>query len=274
LISALKWGYLYQGQWYTWQKQHRGTPTFGLHPAAFITFIQNHDQIANSANGLRCHRLTSPGRYRAITALMLLGPGTPMLFQGQEFAASSPFFYFADHNEELSRRIRQGRAEFLRQFPSIASPALQSRLPDPGDPRTFERSRLDLAERHRHTEAYLLHRDLLRLRREDPVLRNQRPGGFDGAVLGLHAFVLRFFAEDGEDRLLLVNLGRDLALVPASEPLLAPPQGLRWETLWSSEAPDYGGTGTPPMPEHGPWRLIGEAAVLMQPRSAEEVSHA
>jgi maltooligosyltrehalose trehalohydrolase len=197
-----------------------------------------------------------------------------MLFQGQEFAASSPFFYFADHHEELSRRIRQGRAEFLSQFPSIASPEVQSRLPDPGDIRTFERSRLDLTERHQHAEAYRLHRDLLRLRREDPVLQSQRPGGIDGAVLGSHAFVLRFFARDGEDRLLLVNLGRDLTLVPASEPLLAPPQGLRWEILWCSEAPGYGGAGTPPMAEHGPWRLIGEAAMLMHPRPAEEASYA
>jgi maltooligosyltrehalose trehalohydrolase len=102
-ISAIKWGYLYQGQWYTWQKQCRGTPGFGLQPATFVTFLQNHDQVANSARGLRCHVLTSPGRYKAMTALMLLGPGTPMLFQGQEFAASSPFFYFADHQQELAK---------------------------------------------------------------------------------------------------------------------------------------------------------------------------
>ena len=174
-ISALKWGYLYQGQWYTWQKQRRGTPTFGLKPATFVTFLQNHDQIANSGTGLRCHQLTSPGRYRAMTALMLLGPGTPMLFQGQEFAASSPFFYFADHNAELAPLVRRGRAEFLSQFPSLACPAMQSRLPDPGDPRTFEQSKLDFSERQQHAETYALHRDLLKLRRQDPVLREPTP---------------------------------------------------------------------------------------------------
>jgi maltooligosyltrehalose trehalohydrolase len=273
-ISACKWGYLYQGQWYTWQAQRRGSPTFGLKPAAFVTFIQNHDQISNSGGGLRCHQLTSPGRYRAMTALMLLGPGTPMLFQGQEFAASSPFFYFADHNAELSPLIRRGRAEFLSQFPSVASPEMQSRLPDPGDPHTFERCRLDLAERHRHQEAYALHRDLLRLRREDPVLRSQRPHGVDGAVLGSHAFVLRFFTEDGQDRLLIVNLGRDLLLEPAPEPLLAPPEGTRWQMLWSSEDPRYGGFGTPPMDDDGGWRVPGEAAVVLGPRPVEELSDA
>ena len=102
-ISAAKWGYLFQGQWYKHHKQRRGTPCLDLKPQAFVTFMQNHDQIANSAAGLRCHMLTSPGRYRAMTALMLLGPGTPMLFQGQEFAASSPFYYFADHEQGIGR---------------------------------------------------------------------------------------------------------------------------------------------------------------------------
>ena len=78
--------YLYQGQWYKWQKKRRGTPTFGIAPESFVIFIQNHDQIANSGKGLRCHVMSGPGLYRAMTALMLLSPGTPMLFQGQEFA--------------------------------------------------------------------------------------------------------------------------------------------------------------------------------------------
>lgn len=90
LLSSVKHGFLYQGQYYTWQKQRRGTPVLGLGPHRFIVFIQNHDQIANSARGLRLHELESPGRYRAITALLLLAPGNPMLFQGQEFAASAP----------------------------------------------------------------------------------------------------------------------------------------------------------------------------------------
>ena len=89
-ISAVKYGFLFQGQRYKWQRNRRGTPAWGLPPAQFVTFIQNHDQIANSARGERVHRLASPGNLRAMTALLLLGPNTPMLFQGQEFAASSP----------------------------------------------------------------------------------------------------------------------------------------------------------------------------------------
>ncbi len=84
------------------------------------TFIQNHDQIANSGRGERCHLLTSPGHYRAITALLLLAPGTPLLFQGQEFASSNPFLYFADFEGELKRLVREGRKRSLAQFRSLA----------------------------------------------------------------------------------------------------------------------------------------------------------
>src|SRR5262249_19456637 len=96
VISAAKHGYLYQGQWYEWQKKNRGTPGIELPPAAFVNYIQNHDQIANSIHGDRAHVLASAGCYRAMTALLLLSPQTPMLFQGQEFASSRPFCFFSD----------------------------------------------------------------------------------------------------------------------------------------------------------------------------------
>jgi maltooligosyltrehalose trehalohydrolase len=269
LISAVKWGYLYQGQHYSWQKHRRGTPTLGILPAGFINYIQNHDQIANSGLGLRLHRLSSPGRYRAMTALMLLAPGTPMLFQGQEFASSSPFLYFADHQPELAAKVRKGRAEFLRQFRSMATPEMQQLLPDPGDRQTFERCKLDLSERERHAELYALHCDLLRLRKEDAAFNSHRAGTFDGAVLGPEAFLLRFFNEKSGDRLLLVNLGADLHLRTAPEPLLAPPEKQHWEILWSSENPRYGGSGTPAVETDEGWRIPGHAAVVLFPQPLE-----
>jgi maltooligosyltrehalose trehalohydrolase len=264
-ISAAKYGYLYQGQRYKWQKKRRGSPSFDTEPAAFVTFIQNHDQVANSAAGKRIHQLTSPGKLRAVTALMLLGPGTPMLFQGQEFAASGPFLYFADHTPELARQIRDGRAEFLAQFPSLATPELQRSFADPGDPGTFERSKLDHSEREKHREIYALHCDLLTLRRDDPVFRAQEPRGLDGAVLSPQAFLLRFFGDKASDRLLLVNLGVDLHLDPAPEPLLAPPADSEWAVLWSSEDLRYGGTGTPALDTDQGWRIPGHAAVVLKP---------
>lgn len=269
-ISAAKYGYLFQGQWYSWQRQRRGTPTSGVPTMPYVNFIQNHDQIANSGRGKRAHHITSPGRHRAITALMLLMPGTPMLFQGQEFSATSPFFYFGDHKPELRKLVRDGRFAFLRQFPSVACAEMNSYLADPSDPRVFEACKLDLSEREKHAEAYALHRDLLRVRREDRVLSAAAPL-LDGAVLAESAFLLRWFLECGSkaaavqnDRLLIVNLGPQFALHPASEPLLAPPEDCRWTTRWSSEDPRYGGSGLPPLDLAG-WRIPAECAVLMHP---------
>jgi maltooligosyltrehalose trehalohydrolase len=263
LISSVKRGFLYQGQRYLWQKKRRGTRTTGAPPTAFVHFLTNHDQIANNG-GQRLWQLTSPGRYRALTALLLLGPETPMLFQGQEFACSSPFHYFADHKPELARRVCQGRKEFMAQFPHLATPAMQERIPDPADPNTFERCKLNFSERQQHAAVYALHRDLLRLRREDAVFRASRAGGVDGAVLSPHAFVLRFFGEDGDDRLLLINLGTDLLLAPVPEPLLAPDSGRAWEVLWNSEDPSYGGDGAVAAERDDGWRLPGESAVVMK----------
>jgi maltooligosyltrehalose trehalohydrolase len=270
-VSAAKYGFLYQGQRYKWQRHRRGTPTYGLAPHAFVNFIQNHDQVANSARGLRAHLLTSPGRMRAMTALLLLLPSTPMLFMGQEFGSSAPFHYFADHADEgLAGKVRRGRAEFLTQFRSIATRATRARLPDPSAFETFERCKLDHAERDSHPEVYALHRDLLRLRREDAVFNAQEPRALDGAVLGPSAFVLRYFGAGGDDRLLVVNLGPDLNLNPAPEPLLAPPAGRVWRTAWSSEDYAYGGSGTPRLETKNNWCIPGESAVALAPADPAE----
>jgi maltooligosyltrehalose trehalohydrolase len=267
-ISAVKYGYLFQGQRYKWQRDRRGAPSLDLSPQAFVTFIQNHDQISNSARGERVHSLTSPGRFRAMTALVLLAPGTPMLFMGQEFAASAPFQYFADHEPDLASKVRAGRAEFLAQFRSVATRQVREQLADPADAETFERCKLDFSEREKNRGIYEMHRDLLRLRREDAVFSAQAPRGVDGAVLGDEAFLLRFFGEEGDDRLLLVNLGRDLNFDPAPEPLLAPPEGAIWTTLWSSEDYVYGGGGTPRLETKNNWCIPGHAAFAMRPARA------
>ena len=262
-VAAAKYGFLYQGQRYVWQRQRRGRLALDLAAESFVVFLQNHDQVPNSSAGRRLHTVTSPGRYRAMTAYMLLMPGLPMLFQGQEFAASTPFLYFADHHPGLAEAVRHGRGEFLAQFPSLADPELQPHFADPGAEETFRRCVLDFGERKRHAAAYALHRDLLALRRSDPVLA-RRPARIDGAAIGEYAWLLRFFAEDA-DRLLIVNLGRDLALAPMPEPLLAPLEDLAWQILWSSESPSYGGGGTPPLYRDGVLHIAGESALVLAP---------
>jgi maltooligosyltrehalose trehalohydrolase len=269
LISAARRGFLFQGQRYAWQRQPRGSSTRGVSPGAFVVFIENHDQVANTGDGARLHRKTTPGRLRAMTALLLLMPGTPMLFQGQEMASSSPFLYFADHNGDIARSVQDGRAAFLAQFPSLASPEMRSRLPAPGDPATFEKCKLNWNDVERNAEVVALHRDLLRLRRTEEAFRRQESGAVDGAVIGPETLVLRFDAEpDERSRVLIVNLGRDLHAPSFAEPLLAPPRGGSWKLLWSSEHPAYGGMGTaPPAAGDDGWRIPGHAAIVLAPDS-------
>ena len=270
LVSAVKWGFLYQGQYYAWQKKRRGQLALDLPATAFVQFLQNHDQVANSARGQRLHEQTSPGRLRALTALLLLAPATPLLFMGQEFAASARFLYFAAHGDELDRLIREGRQEFMTQFPNIASADGGKLLAPPAEEETFRRCKLDHDERSRNAHVVRLHRDLLRLRRADAVFSLQDSQRVHGAVLGSEAFLLRFVGRQDDDRLLLVNLGATLPLLPMPEPLLAPPAGCRWKLLWHSEHPDYGGCGmAEPDGEHS-WRLPAHALAVLAPHLLED----
>ncbi len=265
-IAAAKYGFLYQGQARSWRKALRGTPTTGIPPEVFVCFLENHDQIANTGTGERLRLQTSPARYRAMTALLLLGPWTPLLFQGQEFGASSPFLFFADIGDASVRdAIGRGRAEWLAPFLSLTQKEALQTVPAPEDPQVFVRCKLDFSERERNRELYDLHIDLLKLRREDSRVREQISGGVDGAVLGPASFVLRYFSSENDDRLLMVNFGDGQILKPAAEPLLAPPSGYRWETLWTSDSPRYGGAGAVAIASEEQWVLPAESAVALRP---------
>ena len=261
LISCAKYGFLYQGQYYAWQKKGRGTPAFDLPPSAFVTFLENHDQVANSVSGQRLHAASAPGRFRAMTAFLLLGPGTPLLFQGQEYNSSAPFLYFADHKAELQGPVTNGRREFLEQFSSLGDPDVPDVLASPVAADTFERSTLDPAEAERHADALALHTDLIALRRGDPVITGAAKR-IDGAVLAPEVLVLRYFGGAEGDRLLIVNLGSELELTPAPEPLLAAGPSGPWRLAWSSEAVRYGGHGTAPIDMAGDLRLPGQCALF------------
>ncbi len=288
-VSGAKRGFLFQGQRYGWQGEPRGTSSRGIAPWRFITFLENHDQVANTDTGARVRTRSHPGVYRAMTAFWLLIPGTPMFFQGQEYGATTQFLYFCDHKPELAGAVREGRKVFLRQFPSLASPDAQRVLADPAAEDTFERSKLDPSGANGqgvngqgvNRQLLALHEDLLRLRRADPVLGpvlglvpGPDPGpvpgpedgvALDGAVLSEDCFLLRFFSDDGDDRLLVVNFGRDLDLPHAPEPLLAPPTGQGWTLAWSSDDHRYGGGGAALPVTAAGWRIPGAAAVLLIP---------
>lgn len=260
LIASIKYGYLYQGQYYSWQKNVRGSfVTEDIHACQFVLYLQNHDQISNSLYGQRFLWGTADqGISRALTALLLLAPGTPMIFMGQEFGASSPFLFFTDHNADLAKAVYEGRKKFLSQFPSYGA-ALQE-VPDPNQESTFRMSHLKWEERRSNAHIYRLHADLLALRRNDAVFRLQKRNHVDGAVIGRDAFVLRYKGNKKEDRLLIVNLGPDMRFDPCPEPLLAPLTGCTWELIWAADDPLYGGRGVRSALQNNIWNIPGHTA--------------
>jgi maltooligosyltrehalose trehalohydrolase len=227
-------------------------------------FLQNHDQVANSLNGRRMQFYTSPGRYRAMTTMLLLAPATPLLFMGQEFASSKPFLYFANHEQELARLIREGRVASFHQFRCLRSPEMKLFFSDPGVVETFEACKLDWSEKQSNSEAYELHRDLIRLRRTDPVFSAQDAANIHGAVIAAEALALRYVGPHANDRLVIVNLGRDLFWSSSAYPLLAPPFGADWKLLFSTGDPKYGGPGVAAL-DTREWHIPGHAALVLRP---------
>jgi maltooligosyltrehalose trehalohydrolase len=265
-VSAIKRGFLYQGQLYPWQRNPRGSSTRGLPRSRFVHFLENHDQVANLGFGERLARVSDPATLRALTAVLLLAPELPLLFQGQECGATEPWQFFADHDDALRPSVRAGRARFMAQFPRLATPEAQAALADPGAEATFRACVLDPGRRRLGHPCVALHRDLLRLRRDDPAFTDPRPEALDGAVLSEHAFVLRCLQDDPRrDRLVLVNLGPTFAHPVTPEPLLAPPAGTGWRVVWSSEDPRYGGHGTPRPFDRVRLAIPARAAIVLAP---------
>jgi maltooligosyltrehalose trehalohydrolase len=256
-VSAAKWGFLYQGQCCSWRKQRRGSPALDAQPDNFVAFLQNHDQIANTMWGERVHSVTSAGRFRAMTAWLLLGPATPMLFQGQEFASSKPFLFFADHGPELAEAVRAGRLEFRKLFASAVAP-----MADPESEDTFRSCVLDWQDTSKHAWVLQMHRDLIALRHTDALIENTMRGSYDGAVLSGSAFLLRYFGSSG-GRLLIVNLASELSFDSIPEPLFAPPDGKEWQLRWSSEDPAYQGSGGVAEERDGRWTIPAESAMFL-----------
>jgi maltooligosyltrehalose trehalohydrolase len=189
-----------------------------------------------------------------------------MLFQGQETGSRKRWLFFVDHTPDLHEPIRKGRAAFEQQFPRLATREAQAALFDPCAESTFRACILDPEERRLDNPFVALHRDLLRLRREDPAFTDIRPEALDGAVLSDRAFLLRYTQDDpADDRLLLVNLGPTFAQAVVPEPLIAPPLDHGWRLAWSSEDPTYGGHGTPPPFTRERLSIPARSAIVLAP---------
>ncbi len=157
LARALAEGFAWQGEPSPHRKgEVRGEPSADLPPAAFVPFLQNHDQVGNRALGERIASLADPAALRLVTATLLLSPSVPLLFMGEEFAASTPFLYFCDFAGELADAVREGRRREFSAFARFRDPAARERIPDPGAEETFAASKLKWEERERGVHAEYL----------------------------------------------------------------------------------------------------------------------
>lgn len=266
LAETLRKGWFYEGQHYPGHDAPRGTPAAGLPPARFVHALQNHDQVGNRALGERLNHEVEPAPYRAASALLLLSPYTPLLFMGQEWAASTPFLYFTDHPDELGRRVTEGRREEFRHFSAFSDPARRRMIPDPQDPETFRRSVLRWPERDRapHRGVLALYRELLMLRRRHPALRSRARGSFAVAALGEHGLALRRSAPDGRTLLLVCSFRGGLTLELSERAETRPPTGCGWTLVLDTEEARFGGAGeTARLASAGTLRRAGPGAALL-----------
>ncbi|GMA16802.1 malto-oligosyltrehalose trehalohydrolase [Deinococcus metallilatus] len=241
LANVINRGWVFEGQIWPLEDVPRGKPADGLNAPSFVYFIQNHDQIGNRAVGDRVHHLerVTPAMFRGASTLLLTLPMTPLLFQGQEWATTSPFPFFSDHHGELGQLVSEGRKKEFGHFEGFSG----ENVLDPQAEATFELAKLDWAEREggEHARTLALYRDLLHLRRDDPVLKDRERRNLHAGSAGNVLWVRH--VTGGGERVLLWNVGQeavdvDRASLPFSPPVqvLLHSEGREDRTLERGEA--------------------------------------
>jgi maltooligosyltrehalose trehalohydrolase len=216
IAKTINRGWYFDGTVKPVRKRDLGTDPAGLRPEQFVYCIQNHDQVGNRPLGNRLTDDVDLAAYRAVSSLLLFLPQTPLLFMGQEWAASTPFLFFTDHNAELGRAVTAGRRDEFKGFKGFSS-----EVPDPQALETFTRSRLDWSERDQEPHAGILrlYKDLLERRKE-----------LSGEVR----------AEPVSDEVLRIARGQH-ELYVAFEGGVSCPVGAD-AAAWHSQLPEYGAT--------------------------------
>ena len=254
LGRCLAGGFGYQGEVSRYRNgEARGESTDGLPPTAFVSFLQNHDQIGNRAFGERLTKIANPNPLRAALEILLLAPSPPLLFMGEEFGADTQFLFFCDFEKDLAVAVTAGRRKEFARFARFRDPAAREEIPDPNAARTFEASRLDwdMIARPQHQGWLLFYRDLLRLRRQHIVPRLSAACDIkpDYEASDGHVLAVRWHFPDGSELALQANLGKhpvaglrlpDAQTIYASEGVTA--ETLRrgtlpaWSVVWFLES--------------------------------------
>jgi len=250
MVSTLRHGWLYRGNYSAAAERNRGTECRHLPPSKFVHCLSNHDQTGNRAFGERLSHTIGADAYRALSVLICLTPYTPMLFMGQEWAASTPFQYFTDHNKQLGPLITEGRRREFADFAAFRDPAARQRIPDPQAAETFTRSKLQWSEveEAEHAAVMSLYAECLRLRSTEPLFRPQSRDTWEVDELALGVGAIRF----GHERtafLLLFDLWGGHRGGLKGERLAHAKGGAQWQLILASNEKRFGGDGTPAFDE-------------------------
>jgi maltooligosyltrehalose trehalohydrolase len=244
IIDTLRAGWHYRGQFSGSKQGKRGSECRHIPPRKFVYCISNHDQAGNRALGERLSHSISREAYLAASALLCLTPYTPMLFMGQEWAASTPFLFFTDHNEELGRLVTKGRRNEFKAFAAFNDPAARARIPDPQAEKTFTDSKLvwDEVRDEKKAMTFELYRKCLALRRLEAAFRpvSRDSWHVESLEMGVGALRTKGVASD---LLLLFDLEGGHAGPLAEEWICKPRTPDGWETVLSTNEKQFGGTG-------------------------------
>lgn len=226
--------------------ERRGRSSAHLPPTRFIGFLQNHDQIGNRAFGERLTELAEPQALRAAVAILLLAPGPPLLFMGEEWGSRRRFPYFCDFEPELAQAVTAGRRREFARFARFRDPKARAAIPDPGDPATFASARLDWEElaQPEHADWLAYYRHLLALRRRElvPRLADIPGNSAEFGIVAERGLRVRWVLSRGERYDLMANLSDQplQASLPSGQwiyasPGIAPGWLPPWSVVWALE---------------------------------------
>jgi maltooligosyltrehalose trehalohydrolase len=266
LARTITQGWLFTGQVAAHSGEARGTDPTDVGLERFVICIQNHDQVGNRAFGDRLSHAVDAATYRAASALMLLAPETPLLFMGQEWAASSPFQFFTDHHDELGEAVTRGRRQEFSSFSAFSDPEAREKIPDPQAEDTFERSRLLWEERDldEHATVLALYRTLLHIRAHEPSFDERERERLHVAALDDDTVAIRRLGDRGS--VVVVRLRGSGSVVVPLGPARPGDNCQVWKVALTTEEDRFAIDPQPPIVE---W--AEQAATITFPRPAAVV---
>lgn len=269
LAATLRQGWFYTGQYSEHLKEPRGTDPSAIPARRLVVCLQNHDQVGNRALGDRLHHQIDAAAFRAASVVLLTAPQTPLLFMGQEWAATSPFQYFTDHEAGLGRLVTEGRRREFKDFAAFAEAGAEAAIPDPQAETTFLGSRLDWSEPERepHASMMRLYAAVLAFRHRE--LEREDTSGFSADAYDADTLIMSWTPSAGDHHLVVVRL-RGAGMVDTGRSELATRTIAPWVAVLTSEDREFtvspapatiSGTGVAPL-----IAFAGPAAVIFRAR--------